>query len=57
MVKLGGYTLLYLRAAYPVTDKLEIYGRVDNATNKYYETVYEYGTWRRTAFIGLRAKL
>jgi len=57
VVKLGGYTLLYLRAAYPVTDKLEIYGRVDNATNKYYETVYQYGTWRRTAFIGLRAKL
>jgi vitamin B12 transporter len=56
-VRLGGYTLLDLRVAYAVTDKLELYARVDNATNKWYETVYQYGTWGRTAFFGLRAKL
>jgi vitamin B12 transporter len=56
-VRLGGYTLLNLRISYPVTDKLELYARVDNATNKWYETVYQYGTWGRTAFAGLRAKL
>jgi vitamin B12 transporter len=56
-VRLGGYTLLDLRASYPVTGKLEIYARVDNVTNKWYETIYEYGTWGRTAFIGVRAKL
>ncbi len=55
-VRLGGYTLLDLRASYSVTDKLELYSRVDNATNKWYETIYQYGTWGRTAFIGLRAK-
>jgi vitamin B12 transporter len=55
-VRLGGYTLLDLRASYSVTDKLELYARVDNATNKWYETIYQYGTWGRTAFIGLRAK-
>jgi vitamin B12 transporter len=56
-VRLGGYTLLNLRISYPVTDKLELYARVDNATDKWYETVYQYGTWGRTAFAGLRAKL
>jgi vitamin B12 transporter len=56
-VRLGGYTLLNLRISYPVTDELELYARVDNATNKWYETVYQYGTWGRTAFVGLRAKL
>jgi vitamin B12 transporter len=57
IVRLGGYTLLDLRASYSVTDKLELYARVDNATNKWYETIYQYGTWGRTAFFGLRAKL
>ena len=56
-VRLAGYTLLDLRISYPVTDKLELYARVDNATNKWYETIYQYGTWGRTAFFGLRAKL
>jgi vitamin B12 transporter len=56
-LRLGGYTLLDLRASYSVTDKLELYARIDNATNKWYETIYQYGTWGRTAFFGLRAKL
>jgi len=56
-VRLGGYTLLDLRVSYDVSDKLELYARVDNATNKWYETVYQYGTWGRAAFFGLRAKL
>lgn len=55
-IKLSGYALLNLRASYPINDSLEIYGRVDNATNKYYETSYQYGTWGRTETIGLRAK-
>jgi vitamin B12 transporter len=46
-----------LRASYPLTEKLEIYARIDNATNKWYETIYQYGTWGRTAFLGLHAKL
>ncbi len=56
-VRLGGYTLLDLRVSYPVTEKLEFYARVDNLTNKWYETIYQYGTWGRTAFAGVRAKL
>jgi vitamin B12 transporter len=56
-VHLGGYTLLNLRVSYPVTDRLEVYGRIDNATNKWYETTFQYGSWGRTAFLGVRAKL
>jgi vitamin B12 transporter len=57
IVHLGGYTLLNLRVSYPILDSLELYGRLDNATNKWYETVYQYGTWGRAAFIGVGAKL
>jgi vitamin B12 transporter len=56
-VRLGGYTVLDLRVSYPVTEKLELYARIDNATNKWYETIFQYGTWGRTAFAGVRAKL
>jgi vitamin B12 transporter len=56
-VRLGGYTLLDLRVSYPVSDKFELYARIDNVTNKYYETIYQYGTWGRTAFAGVRANL
>lgn len=55
-LNLGGYTLVNFRASYSVNDHLDIYGRVDNLTNKIYETIYEYGTWRRTAFGGFRVK-
>jgi vitamin B12 transporter len=54
-IKLSGYALLNLRASYPISDDLDLYARMDNATNKWYETAYQYGTWGRTAFIGLKA--
>jgi vitamin B12 transporter len=57
LVHLGGYTLLNLRVSYPLLDQLELYGRIDNLTDKWYETVYQFGTWGRTAFVGVRAKL
>jgi vitamin B12 transporter len=56
IVTLGGYTLIDFRASYAVNPHFEVYGRVDNLTNKVYETVYQYGTWRRTAFAGARFK-
>jgi vitamin B12 transporter len=55
-VWLGGYTLLSLRASFPVNDRLEFYGRIDNAADKHYETRYEYGTLGRVGYVGLRAK-
>jgi len=52
---LGGYVLLDLRVDYPIRDRLEIYGRVENVTNKHYETTYEYGTLGRVGYVGIRA--
>ncbi len=54
-VALGGYVLLDLKVSYAIMDRLEVYGRVDNATDKHYETAYRYGTYGRVAFAGLRA--
>jgi vitamin B12 transporter len=56
IVTLGGYTLVNIRASYSINDHFDVYGRVDNLTNKVYETVYQYGTWGRTAFLGARIK-
>jgi vitamin B12 transporter len=54
-IPLGGYVLLGLKVSYAVLDRLEVYGRVDNATDKHYETAYQYGQYGRTAFAGVRA--
>jgi vitamin B12 transporter len=54
IITLGGYTLVDFRASYAVTERFSVYGRVDNLTNKVYETIYQYGTWGRTAFAGVR---
>jgi vitamin B12 transporter len=53
-VNLGGYALVDLHASYPITNHFEVYARVDNLADKRYETVYQYGTWGRTAFAGAR---
>ena len=53
--KLRGYTLLGARASYPFANGLEIYGRIENATDTSYETTKNYGSVGRAAYLGLRA--
>jgi vitamin B12 transporter len=53
--KLDAYTLLDVRASYPVTDTIEVYGRVENATDRSYETTRSYGSPGRGAYLGVRA--
>jgi len=53
-IALGGYVLFDLRVAYALSDRLELYGRVDNFTGKHYETAYEYGTLSRVGYLGIR---
>jgi vitamin B12 transporter len=53
-VRMDGYTLFNLRAAYQLSDKIELYGRVENAGDVRYETVAGYGNYGRAAFIGMR---
>jgi vitamin B12 transporter len=54
--RLKGYVLWDLRASYPVTDKLEVYARVENLFDKSYETIRSYGQPGRAAYGGVRAK-
>jgi vitamin B12 transporter len=53
--RLKGYTLIDLRAAYPLTKTLEVYGRVENVADEAYETAYRYGSLGRAAYVGVRA--
>ena len=53
-VVLKSYTLLDIRAAYPLRGGLELYARVENLTDKRYETTYQYGTLGRAGYAGVR---
>ena len=55
-VVLKSYTLIDLRASYPLRTGLDLYGRVENLTDKHYETTYQYGTLGRAAYGGVRVK-
>lgn len=52
--KLNGYALVDLRAAFPVTRNIELYGRTENLFNEQYETSFRYGTPRRAGYVGVR---
>ncbi len=53
---LKGYTLTALRGSWQVTEKIALYGRVENATDESYETASGYGSMQRQAFVGVRTK-
>jgi len=50
------YATLGLRASYPLTPRVELFGRVENALDTVYEVVRTYGTPRRSAYAGVRAR-
>jgi vitamin B12 transporter len=52
--RLHGYTLVDLRAAYPLGQHLEVYGRIQNLGDRHYETAYGYGQLGRAAYAGIR---
>jgi vitamin B12 transporter len=54
-IRLGGYVLVDVRASMPITTHLEIFGRVENLTDRHYEVAYQYGTPGRSAYVGARA--
>lgn len=55
--RLDSYALAGLRAELPIGERFAVYGRIDNLFDADYRTVTGYGTWGRTAFIGLRARM
>ncbi|AAK24660.1 hypothetical protein EIB18_14285 [Caulobacter vibrioides] len=44
---------MYLRASHQIDGTLKVYGRVENALDKDYQTILSYGTPGRGAFFGL----
>lgn len=53
----GGHVVVGLRASYPVTANIEVYGRVENVFDEHYEVVRTYGTPGRSAYAGIRVKI
>jgi vitamin B12 transporter len=53
---LKGYTLMALRGSWQMTEKVALYGRVENAGDEAYETATGYGSMPRQAFVGVRTK-
>ncbi|KQM26385.1 MULTISPECIES: TonB-dependent receptor plug domain-containing protein [unclassified Sphingomonas] len=54
--RLDGYVLTDLRAAFPVTERVEVYGRVENLFDERYQTIFQYGTPGRAAYGGVRVR-
>ncbi|MDB5483644.1 MAG: TonB-dependent receptor [Caulobacteraceae bacterium] len=53
-IPLQSYVLWDLRASYPIGRRVALYGRIENLTDKHYETTYQYGTLGRAAYAGVR---
>lgn len=52
-----GHVVVGLRGSYPVTETIEVYGRVENIFDEHYEVVRTYGTPGRSAYAGIRVKI
>ncbi len=53
---LQDYTLVDLRASWKINATFEVYGRIENLLDEVYATTRNYGTARRGAVAGVRAK-
>jgi len=51
---LGGYTLVNLAASYQASDRVQVYGRIDNLLDEDYEEVWTYGSLRRAGYLGMK---
>lgn len=50
----GGYVLANLALSYRISDKMELYGRIQNLFNEDYERAFGYNTYGRTYYSGLK---
>ncbi len=53
IVQLHSYSVLDIKASYAINKQFTVFGRVDNALDKRYETVYGYSQAARGVFAGL----
>jgi vitamin B12 transporter len=54
--RLDNYVLVDVRASYPVTPNIEVYGRVENLFAQTYETAFQYGQPGRAGYAGVRLR-
>jgi vitamin B12 transporter len=54
-VQTGKYTVVNLTANYDITKEVQVYGKIENLTDEYYQTVYGYATSPRAFYLGLKA--
>jgi vitamin B12 transporter len=55
--KLDSYFLVNLSGSYKLSGNVEIYGRIDNLFNRYYEEAWSYATPGRSAYAGVKVTL
>jgi len=55
--QLPGYTLVDIRAALPIGDRLEVTARIENLFDAAYETALRFGQPGRAGYVGVRVKL
>jgi vitamin B12 transporter len=55
-IALDAYTLVDLRVAVQAGQDWQIAGRIENLFDRRYETVYQYGTLRRTAYLSVNRR-
>ncbi len=53
-VKLPDYALVNLSASYNFTKEIQVYGRIDNLFNRYYEDVLGYATPGQSGYFGIK---
>lgn len=53
---IDGHVLVGLRGAYAITESVELYGRVENLFDEQYQTATDFGTYGRSAYVGLRGR-
>ncbi|NJS15516.1 MAG: TonB-dependent receptor [Sphingopyxis sp.] len=51
-----GYVLADLRASFPITDRVDVYGRIENLFDEQYETILRFGTPGRAGYAGVRLR-
>lgn len=54
LVRLHGYTLVNMDATYNLTDRVQIFGRVENQLDAHYEEVFTFATPGRAGYGGVR---
>lgn len=54
--RIEGHALGTVRASLPVSDRIELFGRIENLTDAEYQTAAGYGMAGRSAYVGARAR-